>query len=75
MAKFNTCMDSGQEAAAVQKDAAEAQKIGLSATPSFFLNGHFFTGAMPYEDLRRMVMREVSADKNKDKPVASKPGQ
>jgi protein-disulfide isomerase len=72
MAKFNTCLESGQQAAAVQKDAAEAQKIGLSATPSFFLNGHFFTGAMQYEDLRRMVLRELSAGQAKNKPVAAK---
>lgn len=75
IAKFNTCLDSGQQAAAVQRDAAEAQKIGLSATPSFFLNGHFFTGAMQYEDLRRMVLQELSADQAKNKPVAGKPGQ
>jgi len=70
--KFDTCLDSGQQAAAVQKDAAEAQKIGLSATPSFFLNGHFFTGALQYEDLRRMVLHELSAEQAKDKPVAAK---
>jgi protein-disulfide isomerase len=75
VAKFNTCLDSGQQAAAVEKDAAEARKIGLSATPSFFLNGHFFTGALQYEDLRRMVLQELSADQVKNKPVAAKPGQ
>jgi protein-disulfide isomerase len=75
VAKFNACLDSGQQAAAVQKDAAEAQKIGLSATPSFFLNGHFFTGALQYQDLRQMVLRELSADRAKNKPVAAKPGQ
>jgi protein-disulfide isomerase len=74
-AKFNTCLDSGQQAAAVEKDAAEAKKIGLSATPSFFLNGHFFTGALQYEDLRKMVLRELSADQAKDKPVAAKLAQ
>jgi len=70
-AKFNTCLDSGSQAAAVQKDAAEAQKIGLSATPSFFLNGHFITGAMGYDDLRRMVLHELSTEQTKDKPVAA----
>jgi protein-disulfide isomerase len=74
VAKFNACLDSGQQAAAVQKDVAEAQKIGLSATPSFFLNGHFFTGALQYEDLRRMVLRELSADQTQSKPVAAKLG-
>jgi len=75
MVRFNNCLDSGQQAAAVQKDAAEAQKIGLSGTPSFFLNGHFFTGALQYEDLRQMVLRELSAEKAKNKPVAAKLGQ
>lgn len=73
-AKFNHCLESGQQAAAVQKDAAEAQKIGLSATPSFFLNGRFFTGALQYEDLRQMVLRELSADRTKNKPIAAKLG-
>lgn len=74
--KFNTCLESGQQAAAVQKDAAEAQKIGISATPSFFLNGHFFTGAMQYEDMRQMVLRELSAGKDQTaKAVAAKQGQ
>jgi len=75
MAKFNTCLDSGQQTAAVQKDAAEAQQIGLTATPSFFLNGHFFAGALQYQDLRQMVLQELSADQAKNKPVAVKPGQ
>lgn len=74
VAKFDSCLDSGQQAAAVQKDVAEAQKIGLSATPSFFLNGHFFTGALEYEDLRRMVLRELSTEQIQGKPVAAKLG-
>jgi protein-disulfide isomerase len=75
--KFNTCLDSGQQSAAVQKDAVEAQKIGLSGTPSFFLNGHFFTGAMSYESMREMVLRELAADKAKakDKSIAAKAGE
>jgi protein-disulfide isomerase len=71
-AKFNLCLDSGRQAAAVQKDSAEGHRIGLSATPSFFLNGHFFMGALKYEDLRRMVLSELSANQHKDKAVAVK---
>jgi protein-disulfide isomerase len=71
-AKFNACLDSDQQAAAVKKDAAEAQKTGLQATPSFFLNGHFFTGALPYEDLRKMVLRELAGKGNKTAMDAAK---
>jgi protein-disulfide isomerase len=70
--KFDLCLDSGAEAAAVQKDATEAQKLGLSATPSFFLNGHFFTGAVDYNTLRQMVLQELSAaEKGKGKQTAA----
>ena len=65
--KFNSCLDSGTQAAVIQKDAAEAQKLGLSATPSFFLNGKFFTGAVDYASLKQMVLQELgSAEKPKD---------
>jgi len=71
-AKFNTCLDSSQSAAAVKKDADEAQKIGLQATPSFFMNGKFFTGALPYEELRKMVLRELGESNKTAKNAAEK---
>lgn len=58
-AKFDTCLDSGQEAAPVKKDQDEGMKLGLSGTPSFFLNGHFFSGAMDYTALRQMVEQQL----------------
>lgn len=71
-AKFNTCLDSGSQVAAIQKDAAEATKLGLQATPSFFLNGHFFTGAVDYPSLKQMVMQELgAAEKPKEKQTAT----
>ena len=62
----------------MQKDATEAQKIGLGGTPSFFLNGRFFTGALQYQDLRQMVLQRIvcqDKDKDKDKSIAAKQGQ
>jgi protein-disulfide isomerase len=65
MEKFDKCLDSGEQAAAVQKDFAEAQRLGLSGTPSFFMNGHFFSGMVKYNALREMVAQELAT------PVAS----
>ena len=59
------CLDSGEATAAVQKDFAEAQRLGLSGTPSFFVNGHFFSGIVKYNTLREMVQQELAA------PIAS----
>lgn len=35
--KFETCLNSGQYAAAIRKDMAEGQKAGVRGTPSFVL--------------------------------------
>ena len=58
-AKFDTCLDSGEEAARVKKDQDEGMRLGLSGTPSFFVNGHFFSGAMDYTSLRQMVEQQL----------------
>jgi protein-disulfide isomerase len=61
--KFDTCLDSGAETAAVQSDYREAQKLGLTGTPSFFLNGRFFSGAVEYNTLRDLVQQQLSMSK------------
>lgn len=38
-AKFDACLESNKYNAAVQADVAEAQRLGLTGTPTFILNG------------------------------------
>ncbi len=59
--KFDKCLDSGETTAVVQKDFAEAQHLGLTGTPSFFINGHFFSGVVKYANLREMVEQELAS--------------
>jgi len=58
--QFDQCLDSGVQASLVQKDVAEGQRLGLSGTPSFFVNGHYFSGAVVYEKLREAVEQELA---------------
>jgi len=58
-ARFDQCLDSGKEAAAVQKDAAEGRGLGIAGTPGFFVNGHFLSGAVGYETLREVVEQQL----------------
>jgi protein-disulfide isomerase len=58
--KFDACLDSSKEAASVDQDRDEAVKLGLSGTPSFFLNGHFFSGAVDYKMLHQMVEQQLN---------------
>jgi protein-disulfide isomerase len=57
---FNTCLDSGKEASAVKSDLDEAQSLGLTGTPSFFVNGHFFSGVVDYQALKDIVNQQLS---------------
>ena len=64
--KFDKCLDSGAQADAVQSDYKEAQQLGLSGTPSFFLNGRFFSGAVDYNMLRDLVQQQLASSKLPD---------
>jgi protein-disulfide isomerase len=59
-ARFNQCLDGGEQIAPVKKDAEEGQRLGLQGTPSFFINGHFMSGAIGYTKLRDEVLLELS---------------
>jgi protein-disulfide isomerase len=60
-AAFDKCLDSGEQAAVVAKDYAEGKKLGITGTPSFFVNGHYFSGAANYTMLREMVHEQLVA--------------
>jgi len=58
--RFDQCLDSSEQAEAVRRDAAEGRKLGLTGTPSFFVNGHFFSGALCYATLRDLVQQQLA---------------
>jgi protein-disulfide isomerase len=58
--RFDTCLDNGAEAAAVKKDLDEAKSLGLTGTPSFFVNGHFFSGVVDYAALKDIVNQQMN---------------
>jgi protein-disulfide isomerase len=58
--RFDKCLDDGAETANVKKDQEEAHQLGLTGTPSFFVNGHFFSGAADYSVLKEMVEMQLA---------------
>jgi len=59
VAKFDTCLSSGQYKAAVQSDLEDGQKAGVTATPAFFVNGRLLLGAQPLENFVQAVDEEL----------------
>jgi len=58
---FEQCVASGKYRAAVQKDVEEGQRLGVTGTPSFFINGRQLTGAQPLETFRQAIDEELAA--------------
>jgi protein-disulfide isomerase len=56
-AQFKTDMKDCQ--AQMQKDMHELQAFGVGATPSFFVNGRFISGAMPLENFVALIDEEL----------------
>ncbi len=61
---FTACLGSNRPKEAVNKDLAEARRLGLSGTPTFFVNGRYFVGMQSLETFREAVDRELQAAKN-----------
>jgi protein-disulfide isomerase len=60
-AEFTACLAGTRPKAAVARDLADAQGLGLSGTPTFFINGRYLSGFQSLETLRQHVDRELPA--------------
>ena len=56
---FDKCLDGGEKRALVEADEKAGQEAGVNGTPAFFVNGIFINGAVPYEQFKDAVEREL----------------
>ena len=59
VAKFKAAMDSNKFEAAIAADVAEATRVGVNGTPSFFINGRSLVGAQPVDAFKRVIDAEL----------------
>ena len=59
-AAFNTCLDSGQFSAKINKTLAEGAQRGVTGTPAFFINTWFVSGAQPFEVFQQTISKAQS---------------
>jgi protein-disulfide isomerase len=65
MTAFDQCVTSGKYRAAVQKDLNEGAQLGLTGTPTFFINGREFSGAQPVEAFAAIIDEELAQGQGK----------
>ena len=62
--------ESPEIAALIQKDNAYGQSVGADGTPSFFINGRFISGAMPFDTFKSVIDEQIKkADEQLKKGV------
>lgn len=59
--RFVACVDSAKYAALVERGLNQAVSLGLTSTPTTFVNGRMITGAQPYDVFARLVEQELGA--------------
>lgn len=55
LGRFRAALDGHVHAAAVDRDLALARSVGVSGTPSFFVNGRPLVGAQPFDEFQQLV--------------------
>src|SRR3989344_6222357 len=57
-AKFNEALDSGKFKDKVTTDMDDGEKLGVSSTPTFFINGQKNVGVLSYEKFKELLDKE-----------------
>ena len=68
--KLQACVKK-QDESGVRASMAEGDKLGIDSTPTIFINGEKFTGAVPESELRAVLNRAL-ADSGQQPPVNAK---
>jgi len=58
-AEFRSCLASNRHEKAVMESSEEGQKLGVSGTPTFFINGRRMTGVRSEADLDAAISAEI----------------
>ncbi len=57
---FTACLDDHRHQAEIQADAGDASALGLTGTPSFFINGRVVVGALPISSFTAIIDEELA---------------
>jgi len=57
---FDSCLDSGKHAAAVQAGSDLGNRMGVNSTPTLYINGRSVVGAQPFDAFRQIIDEELA---------------
>lgn len=57
---FTACLENDRTQTAVHQDLEMGEKHGVSATPTFFINGRMLAGAQPFDVFKQIIDEELA---------------
>jgi protein-disulfide isomerase len=63
MPRFKAALSSGKHRARIQEDDALASRLGIEGTPTMVVNGEQVVGAVPFENLKAVIDRQLASRK------------
>jgi len=61
--QFKKDLTSAEVKSRIDADTKDAQKVGATGTPAFFVNGFFLSGAKPFEAFKEIIDKELASKK------------
>ena len=71
--RFEQALTAAQAKPAIDADVAEANSLGATGTPAFFVNGHYLSGNQPFEEFAQAINGELTRLKVPIPPAAVAP--
>jgi len=59
VARWKADKESPEIATLISKDSSYGQSVGADGTPSFFINGKFISGAMPFDTFKTVIDEQI----------------
>jgi protein-disulfide isomerase len=69
--KFDACFDSKQPDTTIRSQQAQGEALGVTGTPTFFINGRELVGAQPENKFTQMIDEEIANAKSPNREQAS----
>jgi len=60
MAEFKACYEASRHEDRLQANMESGNRLGITGTPTFFINGRILIGAKPYEELKAVLDQELA---------------
>ena len=64
-AAFQTCIDGTNHEDTIKASFDEGNSLGVTGTPTFFINGRMLVGARPIEEIKAMIDEEIDRSSRK----------